>query len=33
MLLLLPFAFVCIGLFEIWVKREAVERYPGRSTS
>lgn len=32
MLLLLPFPFVCIGLFEVWVKRETVERHPGRST-
>jgi uncharacterized membrane protein YraQ (UPF0718 family) len=32
MLLLLPFAFVCIGLFEVWVKRETVERHLGRST-
>jgi len=29
MLKLLPCAFILIGLFEVWVKRETVERYLG----
>jgi uncharacterized membrane protein YraQ (UPF0718 family) len=29
MLLLLPFAFVLIGLFEVWIPRETVERHLG----
>lgn len=32
MLILLPFAFVLIGLFEVWVRRETVERYLGNKT-
>ncbi len=29
MLQILPFAFILIGLFEVWVKRETVERHLG----
>ena len=29
MLRILPFAFILIGLFEVWVKRETVERHLG----
>jgi len=29
MLKILPFAFVLIGLFEVWIKREAVEKHLG----
>ena len=29
MALILPFAFILIGLFEVWVKRETVERHLG----
>ncbi|HMB00710.1 MAG TPA: permease [Spirochaetota bacterium] len=32
MLLFLPFAFILIGLFEVWIKRQTVEQYLGRST-
>lgn len=33
MVLILPAAFVVIGLFEVWVPREAVERYLGEHGS
>ena len=29
---ILPFAFVLIGLFEVWVKKETVERHLGRES-
>ncbi len=29
MFLILPFAFILIGLFEVWVKRETVEKHLG----
>ena len=29
MLLIVPFAFILIGLFEVWVKRETVEKHLG----
>ena len=32
MLKILPFAFVLIGLFEVWVKKETVERHLGRKS-
>jgi len=32
MALILPAAFVLIGLFEVWIKRETVERYLGAGT-
>ncbi|MFH1638840.1 MAG: permease [Chloroflexota bacterium] len=32
MLSILPFAFVLIGLFEVWVRRETVERHFGVSS-
>jgi len=32
MLQVLPFAFILIGLFEVWVKRETVEKYFGHSS-
>ena len=32
MLKILPCAFILIGLFEVWVKRETVERYLGDSS-
>lgn len=33
MLRILPFAFILIGLFEVWVKRETVERHLGTRSS
>lgn len=30
--LLIPFAFLLIGLFEVWVKKETVQRYLGHKT-
>jgi len=32
MLKILPFAFILIGLFEVWVKRETVERHLGEKS-
>ena len=32
MLKILPCAFILIGLFEVWVKREAIERHFGESS-
>jgi uncharacterized membrane protein YraQ (UPF0718 family) len=32
MLSLLPFVFILIGLFEVWVKRETVEKHLGRES-
>jgi len=32
MLKLLPFAFILIGLFEVWVKRETVEKHLGEES-
>lgn len=32
MFILLPFAFIFVGLFEVWVSRERVERYLGQGT-
>ena len=32
MLKVLPFAFILIGLFEIWVKRETIERHFGEKS-
>jgi len=32
MLKILPFAFILIGLFEVWVKRETVERHFGEES-
>jgi len=32
MLKILPFAFVLIGLFEVWVKKETVEKHLGRKS-
>jgi len=32
MLKILPFAFILIGLFEAWVKRETIEKYFGQSS-
>ncbi|MDZ7722591.1 MAG: permease [candidate division KSB1 bacterium] len=32
MAILLPAAFVLIGLFEVWIKKETVERYFGEKT-
>lgn len=32
MLKLLPFAFILIGLFEVWIKRETVERHFGEDS-
>jgi uncharacterized membrane protein YraQ (UPF0718 family) len=32
MLRILPFAFILIGLFEVWVKRETVERHFGEKS-
>lgn len=32
MLKLLPCAFILIGLFEVWVKRESVEKYLGKNS-
>ena len=32
MLLLLPFAFLLIGLFEVWIKKETVAKYLGHRT-
>ncbi len=29
---ILPFAFILIGLFEVWVKRETVEKYLGHAS-
>ncbi len=33
MLKILPFAFVLIGLFEVWMKKEKVEKHLGRESS
>ena len=33
MLKVLPFAFILIGLFEVWVKRETVEKHFGEKAS
>ena len=33
MLKLLPFAFILIGLFEVWVKKETVEKHLGEGAS
>jgi len=33
MLKLLPCAFILIGLFEVWVKRETVEKHLGKSSN
>jgi len=33
MLKILPCAFILIGLFEVWVKRETVERHLGKESS
>ncbi len=30
MLKILPFAFLLIGLFEVWVKKETIEKYMGK---
>ena len=32
MMKILPFAFILIGLFEVWVKRETVEKHLGRES-
>lgn len=32
MAILLPFAFILIGLFEVWIRKETVERYLGTKT-
>ena len=32
MLKILPCAFILIGLFEVWVKKEKVEKYLGRES-
>ncbi|WDV46851.1 permease [Clostridiaceae bacterium M8S5] len=32
MIKVLPFAFVLIGLFEVWVKRETIEKHLGESS-
>lgn len=32
MIKILPFAFILIGLFEVWVKRETVEKHLGTSS-
>ena len=32
MLTIVPFAFLLIGLFEVWVKRETVEKYLGEKS-
>jgi len=32
MLKVLPFAFILIGLFEVWVKRETIERHLGEKS-
>ncbi|MTI69224.1 MAG: hypothetical protein FH751_03070 [Firmicutes bacterium] len=29
---ILPFAFILIGLFEVWIKKETVEKYFGQSS-
>lgn len=33
MLKILPAAFILIGLFEVWVKKETIEKHLGRGTS
>lgn len=33
MLKIIPFAFVLIGLFEVWVKRETVEKHLGEESN
>lgn len=32
MLMILPFAFILIGLFEVWVSREVIEKHLGENT-